>query len=510
MSVKGFLRDVESPVFFGALLLITGFVVFATLFNKVARGAFDSLQQGIAANFGWFYVLVVAFFLVFVLWLLISPYGHIKLGGDDARPEFSTVSWLSMLFSAGMGIGILFWSIAEPIMHFGDPPYPAEESWMAARLSMRFVFFHWALHPWALYTVVALSMAYFSFRHKLPLTIRSVFYPLLGKRIYGPIGHAIDTFSVVATLFGLTTSLGLGVMQINTGLNYLLGVPVSKSVQVGLILGITTVAVLSVVTGLGKGVKVLSEFNMSLTMLFLLFIFAVGPTRFLLDLAVQSTGDYLQNLIEMSFKTDAFRDKEWIRTWTIFYWAWWIAWAPFVGTFIARISAGRSIREFVGGVLLGPTLFTIIWFSFFGGTALHMELTGSEGIAAAVRSDVTLALYETLKRLPLPVLSSALATLLVTTFFVTSSDSGTYVIDTFISGGNPDPPMAQRVIWGFMEGGVAALLVVVGGLKALQTASLIAALPFAVIMCFMAYSLVKALNIDAQGGTVVAPEDRRV
>lgn len=498
----GFLKQVEPPVFFGALLLIAGFVSVATLFNKAARGAFDALQQAIVANFGWFYILAVALFLGFVLWLLISPYGHIRLGGDHEKPEFSYVSWFSMLFSAGMGIGILFWSIAEPIMHFGAPPYPVEENWMAARLAMRFVFFHWALHPWAVYTIVGLAMAYFSFRHKLPLTVRSVFYPMLGNRIYGPIGHVVDTFSVVATLFGLTTSLGLGVMQINTGLNYLLGVPISKYVQVMLIAAITTVAVASVVTGLGKGVRRLSEFNLGLTILFLVFIFLVGPTRFLLDLLVQSTGDYLQYLLEMSFKTDAFRDKEWVRSWTIFYWAWWIAWAPFVGTFIARISKGRTIREFVAGVLLVPSLFTIIWFSFFGGTALYMELFGPGGITEAVKSDVTVALYATLEHLPFPFLSKALATLLVATFFVTSSDSGTYVIDTFISGGNPDPPLSQRLLWGFMEGGVAALLVIAGGLKALQTASLTAALPFTVILFFMCYNLVRALKTELEGGLV--------
>lgn len=505
---KGFLQEVEPVVFFAALSLIAIFIAFATVFNRVARGAFDRLQQGIVSNFGWFYILGMAFFLIFVVGLLLSPYGHVRLGRDDEQPEFSSFSWFAMLFSAGMGIGLVFWSIAEPISHFGEPPLPADEPWQLARQAMRYTFFHWGLHPWAAYVIVAMSMAYFSFRHKLPLTIRSVFYPILGKRIFGPIGHMIDTFSVVATLFGLTTSLGLGVMQINTGLNFLTGMPVTKTNQVLLITGITSVAVISVVTGLGKGVKLLSEFNIYLALALLIFIGVAGPTRFLLDLTVQTTGDYLQHVVELSFKTDAFRDKEWIRTWTIFYWAWWIAWAPFVGTFIARISRGRTIREFILGVLLVPTLVTFVWLAFFGGTALHMELFQGGGIAEAVKEDVTTALYVTLGRLPLPLISKALSTLLIATFFVTSSDSGTYVIDTFISGGNPDPPLSQRLIWGFMEGGVAALLVVVGGLRALQTASLTAALPFTVIMLFMCYCLVRALQTDVSGRQVVAREDQ--
>ncbi len=506
---KGLLKSVQPTVFFAALFLIAAFVSFATLFNRVARGAFNALQEGIVTNFGWFYVVSVASFLLFVIWLLVSPYGDIRLGPDDSTPDYSYFAWFAMLFSAGMGIGLVFWGIAEPVSHFADQPIPVTYQWQAAQQAMRFTLFHWGLHPWSVYIIVGLSMAYFSFRHNLPLTIRACFYPFLGKRIYGPIGHWVDTFSVVATLFGLATSLGLGVMQVNTGLNYLLGVPVGKLPQVLLIMGITTLAVLSVVTGLDVGVKLLSQFNMGLTLLFLAFVAIFGPTRFLLDLAVQSTGDYLQQLPYLSFKTDAWRDKAWIQSWTIFYWAWWIAWAPFVGTFIARVSRGRTIREFVIGVLLAPTIFTVIWFSFFGGTAIHLEMFQGAGISELVQSDVTVALYETLSRLPLPTLSQALATLLVMTFFVTSSDSGTYVVDTFISGGNPDPPLGQKLLWGFMEGGVAAILVYAGGLKALQTASLTAALPFAVIMILMCINLVRALEIDRSGGIVVPVEDQR-
>ena len=505
---KRFLESVEPPVFFASFGLIFVFVAYATFFTKRAGGTFEVILNTIVNAFGWYYILAVSLFLFFVIWLMFSPYGKIKLGTDDDKPDFSYAAWFAMLFSAGMGIGLVFWSIAEPIYHFMAPPVEVEAPWRAAEVAMRFTYFHWGLHPWAIYIIVALSMAYFSFRHNLPLTIRSAFYPMLGDRIYGPIGHMVDTFAVVSTLFGIATSLGLGVMQINTGLNYLLGMPVSPTNQVLLIAGITAVAVISVVTGLEKGVKILSEVNMVLAGLLLLFFVIFGPTRFLLNFLVQTSGRYVQNLIGMSFWTDAVRDDDWSRTWTIFYWGWWIAWAPFVGTFIARISRGRTVREFISGVLLAPTIFTFIWLTFFGGTALHMELFGGGGIAAAVEQDISTALYVVLERMPLALITKTLATVLVATFFVTSSDSGTYVIDTFVSGGNPHPPLHQKIIWGVTEGAVAAVLLLAGGLEALQTASITAALPFSIIMVFMCYNLVKAMRIDKKGGVVVKKKDQ--
>lgn len=505
---KRFLESVEPPVFFASFGLLVLFVAYAAFFTTRAGKTFEVVLNSIVNAFGWYYVLAVALFLFFVIWLMFSPYGKIRLGTDDAKPDFSYPAWFAMLFSAGMGIGLVFWSIAEPINHFMAPPIDVEADWRAAEVAMRFTYFHWGLHPWAIYIIVALSMAYFAFRHNLPLTIRSVFYPLLGDRIYGPIGHMVDTFSVVSTLMGIATSLGLGVMQINTGLNYLLGMPVSRTNQVLLIIGITAIALVSVVTGLEKGVKLLSEANLVLAGLLLLFFVAFGPTRFLLNFFVQTTGRYLQNLIGMSFWTDAVRDEDWSRTWTIFYWGWWIAWAPFVGTFIARISRGRTVREFISGVLLAPTLFTFVWLTFFGGTALHMELFGGGGVAAAVEADISTALYVVLERMPLALMTKTLATLLIATFFVTSSDSGTFVIGTFVSGGNPNPPLTQKLIWGVTQGAAAAVLLMAGGLEALQTASITAALPFSIIMLFMCYNLVKAMQIDKKGGVVVQQKDQ--
>ncbi|WP_410346091.1 BCCT family transporter [Thioalkalivibrio sp.] len=506
---QAFFASVNPTVFTASAIMVVLFLGFGVAFPATASHVFEAIHSFITEYLGWGYLLVVTGFVVFLIWLGFSRYGSIRLGQPEDRPEFSYGAWFAMLFSAGMGIGLVFWSVAEPIMHYQNPPHGAGETAEAARQAMVYTFFHWGLHAWAVYVVLGLSVAYFSFRHRLPLTIRSIFYPLLGDRIYGPIGHAIDVLAIFGTLFGLATSLGFGAMQLNTGLNVLVGMPVSHWYQVGIIGAITAVAVFSVLSGLDRGLKWVSIFNLSLAMAFMLFVLLAGPTLFLVRFLLDSTGSYLQQLIELSLHTDAIGGSGWQKDWTMFYWAWWIAWSPFVGIFIARISRGRTIREFIVGVLGVPTLFVFTWLTIFGGTALYFELfEEGAGIAAAVAEDTTVALYATLEHLPWTTLSSAIATLLIATYFITSSASGTYVIDALVSRGALHSPKRQRVIWGITEGAVAATLLIVGGeraLDSLQTASLTGGLPVAIILGFCCYSLMRALRREYRVEGVDSP-----
>ena len=488
---------VNPYVFFVSAGIILVFLFLGTIFTAPVNQAFQLLQDGIARHFGWFYVLSVGFFLVFILWLFISPYGKIRLGKSHNRPEFSNVSWFAMLFSAGMGIGLLFYSVAEPVLHFTTPPYTEPMTSESARQAMILTFYHWGLHAWAIYIVVGLSLAFFAYRHDLPLSIRSTLYPVLGNRIYGPLGNLVEILAVFGTLFGVATSLGLGVQQVNAGLSYLGVLRESQGNQLILIGGITAVATASVVSGLDNGIRRLSTLNLLFGVLLLLFVLFTGPTVFLLGSMVQSTGSYLQELVGMTFQTDVFRGLEWKKQWTLFYWGWWISWSPFVGMFIARVSRGRTIRQFIAGVLLVPTLMTFVWMVVFGHTAIHSELFGRGGISEAVSSSTPTALFALLEQLPLPRISAILATLVVATFFITSSDSGSLVIDILTSGGDPEPPVGQRIFWALTEGAVAAVLLVAGGLLALQTAVITTALPFCVIMIFMGYSRRKALRADS-------------
>ena len=487
---------VNPYVFFISAGIILVFLFLGTVFTDPVNQAFQLLQDGIALHFGWFYILSVGFFLLFILWLFFSPYGKIRLGKSHNRPEFSNVSWFAMLFSAGMGIGLLFYSVAEPVLHFTNPPYTEPMSSESARQAMILTFYHWGLHAWAIYIVVGLSLAYFAYRYDLPLSIRSTLYPVLGDRIYGTLGNLVEILAVFGTLFGVATSLGLGVQQVNAGLSYLGVLSESQGNQLILIALITAVATASVVSGLDNGIRRLSTLNLLFGVLLLLFVLFTGPTRFLFGSMVQSTGFYLQDLVGLTFQTDVFRGMEWKKQWTLFYWGWWISWSPFVGMFIARVSRGRTIRQFIGGVLLVPTLMTFVWMVVFGHTAIHSELFGQGGISGAVSSSVPTALFALLEQLPMPTISSLLATLVVATFFITSSDSGSLVIDILTSGGDPEPPVAQRIFWALTEGAVAAVLLIAGGLLALQTAVITTALPFCVIMIFMCYSLRKGLRAD--------------
>lgn len=497
--------DVHPQVFFISGPLIIIFIAFTLLFKDQAQTVFSQVQTTIANTAGWFYILSANVFLIFMLYFAFSRYGKIKLGGVEAEPEFSDFAWYAMLISAGMGIGLMFWSVAEPIYHFGAPPFDAQAATsQAAQVAMGVTFFHWGFHPWGIYALVGLALAFFAFNRGLPLTIRSVFWPILGERIYGWPGHLIDILSVLATLFGLATSLGFGVQQVNAGLNFLATtftsatIPISPAVQVVLIAVITGFATLSVVAGLDGGVRRLSEWNLYIAGSFLFFVLLAGPTVFILGSFVQNLGYYFRIFPELSFWTETFEGTNWQNGWTVFYWGWWIAWSPFVGMFIARVSKGRSVREFILGVLIIPSLLSFLWMSTFGGSALFLEMNQIANITDAVNANVATALFEMLQFFPLTAITSLVGILLVTTFFVTSSDSGSLVVDHLTSGGKLDAPVPQRIFWALTEGAVAAVLLLGGGLGALQTASITTGLPFAIVLLIMCYSVLRGLERDAK------------
>lgn len=487
------------PVFVPAAIIMLLLVV-GTAINPEAAGAlFNDVLSFTTDTFGWFYMLAVALFLLFIIVLAFSPYGGIKLGPDHSEAEYKFLEWFAMLFSAGYGIALLFFGVAEPVMHFASPPVSAPETIAAAKEAMQIAYFHWGFHIWAIYAVVGLSLAYFSFRHGLPLSMRSTLYPLIGDKIHGPIGHAVDVFAIVGTMFGIATSLGLSVSQINAGLNYLLPdlVPISIGFQVIAITVVTAAALVSVLAGMDKGVKRLSILNMGLATALMLFVFIVGPTLFILNAFMENTGNYLGNIVERTFSLQAYEHNDWIGNWTLFIFAWTIAWAPFVGLFIAKISRGRTIREFVLGVMLVPTFFTFFWFAVFGDTALNMIMVdGYNSLISEVQNNQAIALFKLLENLPFTQIVSSLTVLLIITFFVTSSDSGSLVIDALAAGGRSDTPWWQRTFWVVTEGAVASVLLLAGGLEALQTAAIVSALPFAIIMLVAMFGMWRALRIE--------------
>lgn len=460
---------------------------------------FSAIQTSISSFGGWFFILSMNFFLFFVLYIAFSKYGKIRLGGSNAKPEFSTIAWFAMLFSAGMGIGILFWSVGEPINHFINPPSGTSRTVEAARVSMEMTFLHWGLHPWGMYSLVGMSLAFFTFNKKLPLTFSSIFYPLLGDKVHGPWGKAINVLAVVATLFGLATSLGLGVQQVSAGLAHLFNLPDTLTSQVILITLITLAATGSVVAGLSAGVRRLSEINIVIAGIFLVFMLIVGPSLFIFDSFIQNLGGYVQNFFELSSWTETYQQSDWQNDWTVFYWAWWISWSPFVGMFIARISRGRTLKEFVLGVLIVPTLITFLWLSTFGGSAIFIELNSIADVAGAVTENVATSLYVLLEQFPISAVTSTVGVILVTGFFVTSSDSGSLVVDSLTAGGKLDAPVPQRIFWAMTEGAVAAVLLIGGGLGALQTAAVSTGLPFALILVILVWSLLKGLRTEHAG-----------
>ncbi|MGD9499170.1 MAG: BCCT family transporter [Halothiobacillus sp.] len=486
------------PVFIPSIIVITLLVAGTVADPKLAGDAFSSTLAFITNDFGWFYMLAVALFLIFIVVVAISPWGKIKLGPDHSEPEYSFSAWFAMLFSAGYGIALLFFGVAEPVLHYADPPVGDPRTIEAARQSMQITFFHWGFHIWAIYGLVGLVLAYFGFRHGLPLSMRSALYPLVGDRIYGPIGHTVDVFAVLGTMFGIATTLGLSVAQLNAGLNYLWpSVPVNITVQIISIALITSLATLSVVAGMDAGIKRLSQLNMLLAITLMLFVFAVGPTVFILKTFMQNTGSYLSNIVERSFSLEAYTGGKWIGNWTLFIFGWTIAWAPFVGLFIAKISRGRTIRQFVLGVMVVPTLFTFFWFSVFGDTALHaIMMDGYTHLIDQVEQNKAIALFKLFEHLPLASITSFLTIILIVTFFVTSADSGALVVDSLASGGAMHTPVWQRIFWASAQGVLAAVLLLAGGLSALQTASITSALPFAIIMLISAVGLWRALQIE--------------
>lgn len=490
-------------VFWGSSLVVIALLALAIAAPGQSDRLFQTAQAWVIDTFGWFYIASVAGFLLVVLFLGLGPTGRLKLGPDDSEPDFPYGSWLAMLFAAGMGIGLMYFAVAEPIQHYAAPPEAAAGTYGAAREAMVITFTHWGVHAWAIYALVGLSLAYFAHRKGLPLTLRSGLSPLLGRRINGPIGDIVDIFAICGTLFGIATSLGLGVAQINSGLNYLIGLPNTPSIQVGLIALVMGAATISVLTGLNKGVRRLSELNLILAVLLMLFVLAVGPTGFLLKALVQNFGMYLDQFFVRTFNLYAYEPRGWMANWTLFYWAWWIAWSPFVGMFIARISRGRTVREFVVGVLLVPTAFTFLWMTVFGNTAISLDMGAAGGaIAEAVSRDLSTAIFSFLAALPGTAITSTLVVVLVAVFFITSADSGSLVIDTIASGGAEGTPRWQRVYWCSLQGLAAALLLLAGGLSALQAATLVAALPFAVIMILLAAGLVRQMTADVAGHAV--------
>ena len=494
---NNFKTTILKPVFIPSVLFIILLVVFTAISPELANNIFNTVKSFVAEKFGWLYMLSVGIFVLFVLFLAISPFGKFKLGPDHSKPTYSNLSWFAMLFSAGMGIGLMFWGVAEPVMQYVSPPVGSKESIESAKLAMNIVFFHWGIHAWSIYALVGLVLAYFSFRHGLPLSIRSALYPLIGEKIYGGIGHTVDTIAVLGTVFGVATSLGFGVLQVNSGLNYLFDIPVDIITQIILISIITGLATISVVLGLDGGIKRLSELNLYLASFLLLFVFIAGPTFFLLGAYVQNIGAYLSSIVEMTFNQYIYDKTSWMSSWTLFYWAWWIAWAPFVGMFIARVSRGRTIREFVIGVLFVPAGFTFLWMTVFGNSALDAIMNnGFVMLTSAVSADVSTALFKFLEHFPFSGFTSIIAIILVITFFITSADSGALVIDTIASGGNDKNPVWQRIFWAVTQGIVAIALLIAGGLGALQSASIIIALPFAIVMLIAAWGLYRALKLE--------------
>lgn len=501
-NVQIFGLDIHNPVFVISGVTIVLFVLFVLAFQEQAAEILGALRPWLTSTFDWVFMGAANIFVLFCLFLIVSPYGKIRLGGKDAKPSYSYPGWFAMLFAAGMGIGLMFFGVLEPVYHFQNPPLgvDATDIEAARAMGMAATIFHWGLHPWAIYAVVALALAFFTFNHGLPLTIRSAFYPILGDRVWGWTGHIIDTLAVFATLFGLATSLGFGAEQATAGLNYLFDWPASDFTKVVLIVVITMAALVSVLAGLDKGVKRLSEINMVLALILLLFVIAVGPTLDILTGFVTSTGSYLANVVPLSNWVGR-EDTDFMHGWTTFYWAWWISWSPFVGMFIARVSKGRTVREFVICVLIIPTLACVLWMNAFGGTAVFQFINdGYTGVTETVSAwTPELSLFKMLEPLPLTGISSAIGIVLVIVFFITSSDSGSLVIDSITAGGKVDAPVVQRVFWCTFEGLVAIALLLGGGLASLQAAAIATGFPFAIVLVAMCYSLYVGLRAEGRG-----------
>ncbi|MCB1948007.1 BCCT family transporter [Nitrosomonas sp.] len=487
-------RDgISPPVFFTAATINIALIAFAGIWSEIAGRLFDALLHHITSLFGGYYIAATIVMVICAFWLLFSRYGELKLGAPDEKPQFGFLAWLAMLFAAGMGMGLVFWGVAEPLYHYYDPPTAEPETAEAQAEAMRFSFFHWGLHPWAIYVIFGLCIALLHFRFGLPLAPRSLLYPLFGARIHGWLGHTTDAFCTIGTLLGVATSLGLGAMQINAGLSRVVDIDYSVTIQVWIITLITAIATISTVSGVARGIRYLSVLNCLIMGFFLIFVFLAGPTTYQITAFFTTVIDYVQYFIPTSVWLDLRAETDWQTQWTLFYWGWWFSWSPFVGIFIARISRGRTIREFVGFVLLIPTLINFIWFSVFGSTGLYLEkATGS--MAGPVIDNAAVSLHVLLEHLPWTTVMQWGGLLLAVIFFITSSDSGSFVDDMVTSGGNPNPPVANRVFWGISEGAAAAVLLLAGGLQALQAASVSAGLLQSLLLLVGCVGLIKLLR----------------
>lgn len=484
------------------LLVLIGAIVPNT-FANVAGAIFDFTTYA----FGWFYLLSVLFFVLFCIVLAFTKYGKVRLGSDDSRPEYSFFTWIGMLFSAGFGVGLVFWGVAEPMSHFFTPPRVTVEPLtdVAARTAMQYSFFHWGVSQWSVFTIVGLAIGYFQFRKKEDGLISTTLNPIIGSSNRQYIRKPIDILAVIATVMGVATSLGLGILQINGGLNIVFGIPNNGTVQLIIVFVLLLLYLSSTTTGLNRGIKYLSNLNLTLAIVLTLFVFIFGPTVFILNTFTLGLGDYISNFLNTSLRLTPYQGGTWVRDWTIFYWAWAIAWSPFVGAFIARVSRGRTIREFVFGVLVIPPLIALFWIAVFGGTALHFDLFKGTDIATAVNNDITSALFTTYAQLPFTFVLSLVSILLILTFLITSADSATFILGTMTSNGSLHPPLFLRVIWGTLMASIAAVLLFASGLEGLQTASLVSALPFTVILIAICYSLFRALKKD---GFVKKPKEK--
>ena len=500
---RGFV--VDRAVFIPSIVFLLSTVGIVLAFPEASDAAFGAMQGAIVENASWFYGLVMAILLVTSVVLAFSRVGNIRLGPDNSSPDYSLFSWLSMLFAAGVGIGLMFYGVSEPVVHFLNPPVGKGLAPGGENQAINLTMLHWGFNAWSVYALMALVLAYFSFRRGLPLTLRSAFYPILGDRIYGPIGAAIDVFAIVCTTFGISTSLGLGVEQLSTGLNYLFNVPESGGIKLAITIAIMAMAAVSVALGLDTGIKRLSEINSFLAIGLLCFVLLAGPTALILGGTLENFGFYVANLMTTSTNLFTYQETEWLGGWTIFYWGWWISWAPFVGIFIARISRGRTIREFLIGVMLAPTLFVVLWMDVFGGSAIDLIHAGETAFGEAVANNQPLGLFLFLDYLPGTFYLSLLSLVMIVIFFVTSADSGALVLNMMASGGTDETPVVQRVFWTAIIAAISATLLINGGLPALQTATIASALPFSLILLGALWGLQRSLQSDLQASFGSAP-----
>ena len=482
-------------VFYVSLVIVSLIAISGLFFSEQFGVMAGKMMSFLTVNFGWLYLLAMFVFVIVALLLAFSKYGKIKLGPDDSVPEFSTKSWFAMLFGAGMGIGLVFWGVAEPISHFVNPPNMVPGSPEAVSFALRASFKHWGFHPWANYAIIGLALAYFQFRKGYPGLISSIFVPVLGEEgVKGPIGKTIDILAVFATVAGVATSLGLGTLQINSGMNYVFGLPKTTAVQIGIIAVITVIYIWTAVAGIEKGIALLGDINLFLAGGLLLLCFILGPKLIMLNGLAEGLGQYINNFAIDSLHLNVVGDNGWINGWTVFYWAWWIAWAPFVGSFIARISKGRTIREFVMGVIIAPAAASFIWFAIFGGMGIDMiEKMGMDALSALPASPET-ALFIVYQQYPLSAVLSGITLLLLCTFFITSANSATFVLGMFTSNGDLNPSNTKKILWGLVQSVLATALLLAGGLKPLQTASLTAAFPLVFIMFVACFCIFKALG----------------